>query len=256
MKQTAVVMAIFLVTAWLIAQSDSGTTQQKSETPTTTQAEQKQNAAVAPVEILSDTMGVNFKPYMAEVVKQVRVHWYNIIPPVAQPPMSKEGKLAIEFAILKDGSVRAMKLLVSSNDTALDRAAWGGIIGSNPFPPLPADFKGEYLKLKFYFFYNPPNRGSKTSGIKVSILPVGDVHLTPGSSHVFFADVTGTANHSVTWSISGPGCSGERCGTMTDGMYMAPDKLPSPPTVTLTATSQADASASASIEVRLSEPDR
>ncbi len=60
----------------------------------------------------------------------------------------KKGKLTIEFAILKDGSVAGMKLVADSGDTALDRAAWGGITGSNPFPPLPPDFitnGGNYL---------------------------------------------------------------------------------------------------------------
>jgi hypothetical protein len=42
-----------------------------------------------------------------------------------------------------------------SGDTALDRAAWGGITASNPFPPLPTDFGGQYLALRFRFYYNP-----------------------------------------------------------------------------------------------------
>src|SRR5438132_1624455 len=67
----------------------------------------------------------------------------------------KKGKLAIEFAITKDGQVAGMKLVASSGDVALDRAAWGGITGSNPFPPLPTDFGGQYLSLRFRFYYNP-----------------------------------------------------------------------------------------------------
>jgi TonB family protein len=67
----------------------------------------------------------------------------------------KHGKLAIEFAITKDGQVAGMKLVATSNDVALDRAAWGGIAGSNPFPPLPSDFGGPYLALRFRFYYNP-----------------------------------------------------------------------------------------------------
>jgi outer membrane biosynthesis protein TonB len=35
----------------------------------------------------------------------------------------KKGKLAIEFAILKDGTVAGMKLVLPSGDLALDRAA-------------------------------------------------------------------------------------------------------------------------------------
>ena len=42
----------------------------------------------------------------------------------------------------------------SSGDTALDRAAWGSITSSTPFPPLPMEFPGQSLGLRFYYFYN------------------------------------------------------------------------------------------------------
>src|SRR5260370_17540541 len=69
----------------------------------------------------------------------------------------KKGRLAIEFAIMKDGQVAGMKLGESSGDVALDRPAWGSITASNPFPPLPSDFGGQYLTLRFRFYYLGPN---------------------------------------------------------------------------------------------------
>ena len=116
---------------------------------------QRGTQILGPAEVLSDTMGVDFGPYLQRVVQEVRLHWYTLIPEVARPPIMKQGKLAIEFAILKDGNVAGMKLVATSNDVALDRAAWGGITSSNPFPPLPPQFGGQYLALRFYFFYNP-----------------------------------------------------------------------------------------------------
>jgi len=107
------------------------------------------------LEILSDTMGVDFGPYLERVLHDVRINWYNIIPDVARPPLMKKGKVSIEFAILKDGSVAGMKLDGPSGDVSLDRAAWGGITASNPFPPLPSEFRGQYLQLIFHFYYNP-----------------------------------------------------------------------------------------------------
>jgi len=107
------------------------------------------------LEVLSDTMGVDFGPYLARVLHDVRNNWYNIIPEAAYPPLRKKGRVAIEFAILKDGSVAGMKLESPSGDISLDRAAWGGITASNPFPPLPNEFSGQYLLLRFRFFYNP-----------------------------------------------------------------------------------------------------
>jgi TonB family protein len=107
------------------------------------------------LEILSDTMGVDFGPYLERVLHDVRQNWYAIIPEVARPPLMKKGKVSIQFAILKDGSVAGMRLDGPSGDVSLDRAAWGGITGSNPFPPLPHEFGGQYLALVFHFYYNP-----------------------------------------------------------------------------------------------------
>jgi len=107
------------------------------------------------LEVLSDTMGVDFGPYLARVLHDVKMNWYNVIPEAAYPPLRKKGRVAIEFAILKDGSVAGMKLESSSTDVSLDRAAWGGITASNPFPPLPSEFSGQYLLLRFRFYYNP-----------------------------------------------------------------------------------------------------
>jgi TonB family protein len=107
---------------------------------------------VGNLEILSDTMGVDFGPYLQRVLHDVRQNWYNAIPESAE---MKHGNLIIEFAITKDGKVAGMKLVASSGDIPLDRAAWAGITGSNPFPALPTEFGGEYLALRFRFYYNP-----------------------------------------------------------------------------------------------------
>lgn len=111
--------------------------------------------AIGPMEVLSDTMGVDFGPYLKHVVDEVRQNWYNLIPESARAPLMKKGKVSIQFAILKDGKVSGMEVAGGSGDVALDRAAWGGITASNPFPPLPDEFGGQYLLLRFHFFYNP-----------------------------------------------------------------------------------------------------
>jgi TonB family protein len=104
------------------------------------------------LEVLSDTQGVDFGPYLQRVLRDVKMNWYNAIPESAQ---MKHGNLVIEFAITKDGKVAGMKLVAPSGDVPLDRAAWAGIVGSNPFPPLPSEFGGQFLALRFRFFYNP-----------------------------------------------------------------------------------------------------
>jgi TonB family protein len=107
------------------------------------------------LEILSDTMGVDFGPYLKRMRVRVMEYWEPLIPEVARPPMMRKGSLVIEFAIMRDGTVRAMRLIASSGDPALDRAAWGAITSADHFSPLPADFKGDFLQLRARFIYNP-----------------------------------------------------------------------------------------------------
>ena len=104
------------------------------------------------LDILSDTQGVDFGPYLARILQDVKDNWYRLIPESAE---MKKGKLQIEFAITREGNIAQMRCTLSSGDVALDRAAWGGITASNPFPPLPSEFTGPYLALRFRFYYNP-----------------------------------------------------------------------------------------------------
>ena len=106
-------------------------------------------------DVLSDTMGVDFGPYLARVMQVVRENWMVLIPEIAKAPMRKRGRVALEFAIMKDGSVAGLRLVGSTGETSFERAAYGAITGSNPFQPLPAEFKGQYLQLRFRFYYNP-----------------------------------------------------------------------------------------------------
>jgi TonB family protein len=108
------------------------------------------------VEILSDTMGVDFGPYMQRIIFDTKRAWYPIIPEAAQPPLLKQGRVGIRFKIMPDGSVKQMILELPSGDVSLDRAAWGGITGASPYPPLPKEFKGQFLELRFFFLYNIP----------------------------------------------------------------------------------------------------
>jgi outer membrane biosynthesis protein TonB len=106
------------------------------------------------VEILSDTRGVDFGPYLQRVLFAIKKNWYNLIPEVARPPMMKKGSLIIQFSIMKQGNVQGMFLQSPSGDVSLDRAAWGGITYSDPFEPLPSEFSGDFLQLRIKFIYN------------------------------------------------------------------------------------------------------
>lgn len=107
-------------------------------------------------EILSDTQGVDFGPYIRRILGDIKRNWIPLIPEEARPPLNKEGETLIRFTILPDGRIAAMNLDGSSQDQAIDRACWGGITGVGQFPPLPANFHGPNLELRIDFLTNKP----------------------------------------------------------------------------------------------------
>jgi TonB family protein len=106
------------------------------------------------LELLSDPRGVDFRPYLIQVLASVRRNWLAVIPESAR--MGRRGKVQIQFAIARDGYVPKLVIAVPSGADALDRAAVAGISASNPFPPLPAEFRGDQIRLQLSFFYNVP----------------------------------------------------------------------------------------------------
>lgn len=106
------------------------------------------------VDILSDTMGVDFNPYLRKILREIYNTWLPLIPEEARPPLNKQGETLIRFSILPDGRIGGMHLDGSTQDQALDRAAWGSITGVGQFPPLPKEFHGPNLELRIHYLVN------------------------------------------------------------------------------------------------------
>ena len=109
---------------------------------------------ISGAQIMSDTQGVDFNPYLQRVVFEIRRNWLSVMPEIAR--MGKRGKVVLQFEILKDGVVPKVYLISTSQSEPLDRAAFAGISASSPFPPLPPEFKGPLLRLQLGFLYNNP----------------------------------------------------------------------------------------------------
>ena len=106
------------------------------------------------VDILSDTMGVDFNPYLKRLLREIYNTWIPLIPEEARPPLNKQGVTQIRFTILPDGHIGAMHLEGSTHDDALNRAAWGSITGVGQFQPLPKEFHGPNLELRIHYLVN------------------------------------------------------------------------------------------------------
>jgi len=108
------------------------------------------------VELLSDPMGIDFRPYLTRILASVRRNWFAVIPESAK--LGRTGRVQIQFAISRDGRVPKLVIASPSGAEALDRAAVAGISASNPFPPLPPEFRGGEIRLQFTFLYNQATR--------------------------------------------------------------------------------------------------
>jgi TonB family protein len=110
-------------------------------------------AGTGGIEVLSDTQGVDFNNWLQRWHYITQMTWDPLIPDEVNPPILKQGVVAVRFKVLPNGQVIDMQLDGRSGDTGLDRAAWGAITGSS-YPPLPREFHGPYLELRAYFLYN------------------------------------------------------------------------------------------------------
>lgn len=104
------------------------------------------------LELLSDPQGVDFRPYLMQILARVRRNWFAVWPESAR--LGSEGVVLLQFAIDRSGQVPKLVIALPSGTESLDRAAVAGISASVPFPPLPNDFKGKEVRLQFSFKYN------------------------------------------------------------------------------------------------------
>lgn len=118
------------------------------------------------LEILSDAQGVDFGPYLTNVLRSVKKTWSSRIPNEALLPRLERGCVAIRFSVRKDGSVHDTGYEYVSGNPAMDAAAYDGINGASPFAPLPAKFAGTEIKLRFWFKYNPNHNPDKSPQAK------------------------------------------------------------------------------------------
>ena len=112
------------------------------------------------VQILSNTLGVNFGPYIKGILPLILKQYVKFLPQEVRSPTFASGITGVRFTINPDGKLAPgrMRLDYSTHDQALDRAAWGAITSQERFPPLPASFTGPNLEIRVEFRVNLPKR--------------------------------------------------------------------------------------------------
>ncbi len=111
-------------------------------------------AAYGGMDMLTDPQGVDFQSYLQRVYVTVKRNWFAVMP--ASVELGEKGIVVLTFKIMRDGSVPSNEPEIQgySGKEPLDRAAYSSVRASNPFEPLPAQFKGPYIELRYRYYYN------------------------------------------------------------------------------------------------------
>jgi TonB family protein len=102
-----------------------------------------------------DTKGVEFGPWLARFVAQVRSNWM-----IPQAAMSMRGHVVITFFVHKDGRITDVTVARPSSVDAFTLSARNAILTSNPTIALPPEYPDEkaFFTVTFYFNEQPPGR--------------------------------------------------------------------------------------------------
>jgi TonB family protein len=90
-----------------------------------------------------DSANFPFTYYLRQVTGRIEENWIR--------PQQAPGRVVIYFRIKRDGTIIEPRIHESSRNQAVDLLASGAIKRSEPFPPLPVEFGGDYLGIYLCF---------------------------------------------------------------------------------------------------------
>jgi TonB family protein len=90
-----------------------------------------------------DSANFPFSYYLRQVTGRIEENWVR--------PQQHLGRVVIYFRIKRDGTIVEPQIHESSRNQSVDLLASGAIKRSEPFPPLPVEFGGDFLGIYLCF---------------------------------------------------------------------------------------------------------
>ena len=88
--------------------------------------------------------------YIESVKRRIQANWLqNTIDPAVRA--SRTAHAVVEFTILKDGTVKDIRISQASGNLSMDNSGLRAIMSSNPMPALPPDYPGSSVRVIFDF---------------------------------------------------------------------------------------------------------
>jgi TonB family protein len=89
--------------------------------------------------------------YVQAVKNRISSNW---LLSTISPNLSAAPRVYITFNILRDGTIADVQVTQSSGLPEVDRSALRAVLASNPLAPLPADYPGNSISVKFFFDFH------------------------------------------------------------------------------------------------------
>jgi uncharacterized protein (DUF1800 family) len=163
--------------------------------------------------------------------------------------LTVSGSSFLNGAVITFGGQNLTTTFVSSTQLTASVNATASQAGNVPITvvnPNPGSAPSNTLDL----LVTQPN-----SNVSVSVTPPSASLQVAGGSQAFTATVKGSTNTAVTWQVNGIDGGDAQVGFVSkDGVYVAPDNLPSGNAVTVMAVAQADTTKSGKAAVALTNP--
>ena len=92
--------------------------------------------------------GSRYGWYVQALRNRISMNW---LMSTVSPSLTSAPRLFIAFDIMRDGTIAHVQLIQSSGIPEVDRSAQRAVLASNPVNPLPRDYSGNMISVKFYF---------------------------------------------------------------------------------------------------------
>ncbi|HEV2492389.1 MAG TPA: TonB family protein [Terriglobia bacterium] len=95
-----------------------------------------------------ESFGDRYAWYVTALRNRISNNW--LISTVS-PNLMSAPRVYVTFDVLRDGTISGVQITQSSGIPEVDRSAVRAVVASSPVNPLPADYSGGRLTVKFYF---------------------------------------------------------------------------------------------------------
>lgn len=95
--------------------------------------------------------GDRYSTYVNAITRAISNNW---LKSMVDSRVQRAPRVYLTFTISRDGRISNVDVQQSSGIPSLDRSAQRAVLASDPLPPLPSDYRGSDINVRFYFEYS------------------------------------------------------------------------------------------------------